>query len=184
MATEMETPRLLLRRWQQSDVDDFIKMNADPQVMRYFPAPYSSERTQQFYAAIQEEFAECGYGLYAVQEKSSGAFIGFTGFHRAAFNASFCPCVEIGWRLASAYWNRGYATEGAKACLAHGFTSLGFEKVYSFTALQNLPSQRVMQKLGMQFYENFEHPDLPDNHPLKPHVCYVARREDWHPPTP
>lgn len=176
MRIEIETPRLLLRRWRETDLNAFIRLNADPDVMRYFPEAYGEERTKQFYSMIQEEFLQCGYGLYAVEEKSSHCFIGFIGFHLARLATDFCPCVEIGWRLNKAYWNKGYATEGAKACLKHGFASLGFHKVYSFTAVKNIPSQRVMQKIGMRFYQHFEHPEIIEDHPLRPHVCYIIEK--------
>ena len=178
MLIDIETPRLLLRRWKESDIAVFTKMNLDAEVMRYFPAPYSEERTKQSYDAIQEEFAKYGYSLYAAEEKSSGNFIGFIGFHWARFDADFCPCIEIGWRLDKDYWHKGYATEGAKACLQHGFDHLGFDTIYSFTAVKNLPSEHVMQKIGMHFYQFFDHPQVPDDHPLKPHVCYVISKND------
>lgn len=149
-------------------------MNADSEVMRYFPEPYSRERTKLFFDSIQREFADCDYGLYAAEEKATGLFMGYIGFHRAEFAVDFCPCIEIGWRLDKAFWNKGYATEGAKSCLEYGFSSLGFDKVYSFTATVNLPSERVMQKIGMTLERYFDHPGVPENHPLRPHVLYVA----------
>lgn len=179
MIIDIETPRLLLRRWKAADFDKFVVMSADPQVMRYFPEPHQEEQTKRFYDLIQAEFSEYGYGLYAVEEKSSGRFIGFIGFHWARFDADFSPCIEIGWRLDKAHWHKGYATEGAKACLKHGFTNLGISKVYSFTTIENRPSQNVMKKIGMSFYRYFDNPDIPDNHPQKPHVCYVINKNDW-----
>jgi ribosomal-protein-alanine N-acetyltransferase len=179
MIVDIETPRLLLRRWKASDLNSLVELNANPEVMRYFPAPHPKERTKQFYDLIQEEFSEYGYGLYAVEEKSSGIFIGYTGFHWATFDTDFSPCIEIGWRLHNHYWNKGYATEGAKACLAHGFTNLGFNKVYSFTTISNVPSQNVMKKIGMRFFKYFDNPDIPDNHPQKPHVCYVIDKDNY-----
>jgi len=173
---DMETPRLLLRRWQEHDLAGFVQMNADPEVMRYFPAPYTEEGTRHFYDIIQQEFLDFGYGLYAAQEKCSGSFMGFIGFHWARFEADFCPCLEIGWRLDKRFWGKGYATEGAKACLEHGFENLGLEKVYSFTSVTNIPSQRVMQKIGMELAERFDHPRVAEGHPLRPHVCYLAEK--------
>ena len=178
MVIDIKTPRLLLRRWRETDLGAFTKMNADPEVMRHFPEAYSEERTKQFYNIIQKEFSEYGYGLYAVEEKSNSSFIGFIGFHWARFAADFCPCIEIGWRLDKDYWNKGYATEGAKACLEYGFAHLGFDSVYSFTSNKNIPSQRVMQKIGMRLYQHFEHPEIAENHPLRPHVCYVIDKSD------
>ncbi len=176
--TVIETQRLLLRRWRESDLEDFAAMNADPQVMRFFPEPYDRARTKELYDRIQEEFAQYGYSLYAAEEKDSGSFMGLIGFHWARFEANFCPCLEIGWRLARGFWNKGYATEGARACLEYGFSQLGFEVVNSFTAEINKPSQRVMQKIGMRYLQDFSHPDVPEGHPLKPHVRYVIEKND------
>lgn len=173
----LETPRLLLRRWLDSDLEPFSRLNADPDVMRYFPEPYSRERTKLLFVATQREFADYGYGLYATEEKASGRFVGYIGFHQAELAVDFCPCIEIGWRLDKAFWNKGYAAEGARACLEHGFSCLGFDKIYSFTAVLNLPSIRVMQKAGMNLARHFEHPGLPEGHPLRPHVLYAARPE-------
>ena len=169
----IETPRLLLRGWRESDLEPFAEMNADPQVMYYFPQPYSQKKTRHFFATIQQEFSDYGYGLYAVEEKATGLFMGYIGFHRAEFDVEFCPCIEIGWRLNKVSWNKGYATEGASACLEYGFNNLGFDKVYSFTAVVNLPSERVMQKIGMSLERHFEHPGVPENHPLRSHVLYA-----------
>lgn len=171
----VETPRLLLRHWQPSDYEPFVRMNADAAVMCYFPAPYSPEQSQHLFESIQQELADYGYGLYAAQEKTSGQFMGFIGFHQAMFGADFCPCIEIAWRLLPSFWNKGYATEGARACLDYGWQILGLSTVYSFTAAVNAPSERVMHKIGMCFERLFEHPSLPQGHPLRPHVLYVAR---------
>ena len=174
---DIETDRLLLRRWQETDIEPFIQMNKDPEVMRFFTDTLESGQTKQLYEDIVLEFLEYGYGLYAAEEKCSGRFIGLIGFHRADFEADFCPCIEIGWRLAKEYWGKGYATEGAKACLAHGFTRLGLDKIYSFTATANKPSQGVMKKIGMSLDQYFEHPKVPSGHPLRPHVCYFIENK-------
>lgn len=176
---EIETQRLLLRRWQKEDLDLFIQMNQDDEVMRYFPSKRTAAQTKEFYEKIIGEFSEYGYGLYAAEEKHSGEFIGFIGFHHAHMDVSFCPCLEIGWRLDKRYWGKGYATEGAKACLKHGFEKLDFDKIYSFTAILNKPSQRVMQKIRMKFEQYFEHPEIAESHPLRPHVCYSIDRNEY-----
>ena len=172
----IETQRLILRSWLESDLEPFIRMNSDSEVMRFFPNALAPAQTEQFYNDIVQEFSEYGYGLYATEEKDSGNFIGFIGFRRARFEADFCPCIEIGWRLDKKYWGKGYATEGAKACLAHGFVNLNFNKIYSFTSNSNHPSQRVMQKIGMQFEQYFDHPRVPHGNPLRPHICYCITK--------
>lgn len=119
------------------------------------------------------ELDEKGYGLYAVELKASGSLIGLLGFHWADFEADFTPCVEIGWRFVPEAWGRGYATEGAVAFLEHGFSRLGFERVYSFTACVNLPSQAVMRRAGMRKMAVFNHPGVAPDSELCPHVLYV-----------
>lgn len=176
---DIETERLLLRRWQEKDLETFIRMNQDDEVMRYFPNKRNASQTRELYEKIVQEFTEHGYGLYAAEEKDGGQFIGFIGFHHANMAADFCPCIEIGWRLDKQYWGKGYATEGAKACLKHGFGKLGFNKVYSFTSTLNIPSQRVMQKTGLKFEQYFEHPEVAENHPLRPHVCYSIDKNTY-----
>ncbi|RUS46182.1 GNAT family N-acetyltransferase [Cohnella sp. AR92] len=168
----IETPRLLLRDWTDADLSPFRRMNADEQVMRFFPNALSFSQTDTFYRSIRDEFDECGYGLYAAESKESREFIGFIGFHRASFEADFTPCIEIGWRLKHEAWGRGYATEGAEACLRHGLGELAFPEVYSFTAEINKPSSRVMEKIGMAFVKTFDHPRVEPDSPLRKHVLY------------
>ena len=113
-------------------------------------------------------------GVIFSEQKSDGAFVGFTGFHNFSFDVDFAPGIEIAWRLKQEYWNRGYATEAAKACLDYAKENLPFTTVWAFTALPNKPSQRVMQKIGMEFEKNFMHPSVTDGHPLKEHVLYKS----------
>lgn len=169
---EIETERLYLRRWKEADLEPFVRMNQDQGVMKYFPSTLSAEKTQWLFDLIQKEFSECGFSLYAVEEKSSESFIGFTGFHRATLDVEFCPCIEIGWRLDKPFWNKGYASEAAAACLKHGFNVLGFDEIYSYTAIENKASQRVMQKIGLSTERYFDHPEITEDNVLRPHVCY------------
>lgn len=172
----LETQRLILRDWTEQDLAEFRLMNKDSRVMRYFPKTLTHEETDSLYEKIQEEFRDYGFGLYAVETKEQHEFIGFIGFHRATFEAPFTPCVEIGWRLKYEAWGKGYATEGAKACLNHGFAKLGFDKVYSFTAKINHPSQNVMQKIGMTKVMDFWHPNVSAESPLSEHVLYYIEK--------
>lgn len=168
----LETKRLQLRDWKETDLDSFRRLNADNKVMTYFPKTLSFEETNAFYKSIISEMKECGFGLYAVEEKANKEFIGFIGFHKATFEADFTPCIEIGWRLKKEAWGKGYATEGAAACLEYGFTELGFSDVYSFTADVNQPSKNVMRKIGMDFIKTFDHPKVEEDSPLKKHVLF------------
>ncbi|MFF2090039.1 GNAT family N-acetyltransferase [Paenibacillus sp. NPDC058174] len=168
----IETSRLLLREWEETDLESFYQLNADETVMTFFPKTLSMEETNLFYQSIVSEFKQCGFGLYAVEVKENKEFIGFIGFHRAAFEADFTPCIEIGWRLKKEAWGKGYATEGAKACLQYGFDTLGFKDVYSFTADLNHPSKSVMTKIGMSFIKTFHHPKVEKSSPLSKHVLF------------
>lgn len=105
--------------------------------------------------------------------------IGLTGLHRAAFEASFTPCIEIGWRFVAEVWGQGYATEAARAVLHDAFGRLGLPRVYSFTAAVNLRSERVMRRLGMRNLGGFDHPALPVGHLLRRHVLYAAARDTF-----
>ncbi len=172
----IETPRLVLRDWEKSDLEAFRRLNADQKVMKYFPKTLTAQETDTFYEAINKEFQEYKFGLYAVEVKENKEFIGFIGFHRATFDADFTPCIEIGWRLKKEAWGKGYATEGAKACLEYGFKELGFEEIYSFTAKINIPSQNVMKKIGMGYVKDFNHPRLEKNSELYRHVLYSVKK--------
>lgn len=166
-----ETERLILRSWKPEDLPLFVAMNRDERVMRHFPGTLSESETVVFYDRILDEFGRNGWGLYAVEIKSTGEFIGYVGLHEIGFESDFTPGVEIGWRLASAYHCRGYATEAAKAVLALA-GNLGIGRLYSFTAKTNVPSERVMQKIGMTKIGEFAHPALTADSPLRHHVLY------------
>ncbi|RTL49336.1 MAG: GNAT family N-acetyltransferase [Sphingobacteriales bacterium] len=168
----LTTPRLLLRNWKNNDMEAFIEMNEDRDVMQYFPDILNAEQTKALYQRIQLHFQQNGFGLYAVQEKASGTFIGFSGLMVPSYKAYFTPCVEIGWRLRKQFWGKGYTTEATKLCLLEAFTKLQLKKVYAFTSIHNSASEKVMLKLGMQKEGIFRHPNLPLHHYLSEHVLY------------
>jgi RimJ/RimL family protein N-acetyltransferase len=176
--TPMRTERLLLRRWRPSDLAPFAALNADPRVMRFFPATLSRAESDAFAEQIEEHFAEHDFGLWAVEAPGLAPFIGFVGLSVPRFEASFTPCVEVGWRLAAEHWGRGYAPEAARAALAFGFDTLGLREILSFTTVVNQPSRRVMEKLGMTHdpSDDFDHPALPEGHNLRRHVLYRVAR--------
>jgi len=176
---DIRTDRLLLRSWKDSDLDYFIQMNKDSEVMKYFPNKLSAAKSREFIKKIKNHFSDHNFGLWAVELLKTGEFIGFIGFKKANFRAEFTPCIEIGWRLGSKYWKKGYATEGAAKCLEYGFESLNFKEVYSFTAKINKASIRVMQKIAMQKEKEFDHPALDNSSPLRRHVLYKITKGDW-----
>lgn len=177
---QIVTPRLLLRRWRDSDREPFAAMNADSQVMEHFPNSLTRAESDARIERIERHFAEHGFGLWAVEVREGAPFAGFIGLAAPAFQADFTPCIEIGWRLAAAHWGQGYATEGAKAALAFGFETLGLDEIVSFTVPENVRSRRVMEKIGMwhDAASDFAHPLLPPDHRLSRHVLYRIRRPD------
>ena len=179
LGLDIETPRLWLRRWRSQDLELFSALNADPQVMEHFPSTLSREETAVMVGRIENHFDNHGYGFWAVEVPYQAAFIGFIGLAVPASEASFTPCVEIGWRLARPWWGQGLATEGAQAALAYGFQHLALSEIVSFTVPGNTRSRRVMEKLGMRYSEDFEHPWIEPGHPLRRHVLYRLTRAEW-----
>jgi RimJ/RimL family protein N-acetyltransferase len=171
---ELRTDRLLLRRWTAADRAPFAALNADPLVVEHLAGALSREESDTLAARIASHFVDHGYGLWAVEIPDIAPFAGFIGLSVPGFRAHFTPCVEIGWRLAAEYWGRGYATEGARAALEFGFDSLQLDQIVSFTTVGNLRSRRVMERLGMTYEptDDFDHPALPEGHPLRRHVLY------------
>jgi RimJ/RimL family protein N-acetyltransferase len=179
--SELSTSRLRLRQWRASDLERFAALNADPLVMEFMPARLSSAESDALARRAEAEIARQGWGFWATEVRESGAFIGFVGLHTPSFEAPFTPCVEIGWRLERASWGSGFATEAARECLRFAFESLALEEVVSFTVPLNRRSRAVMERLGMchDVAGDFDHPRLPAGHPLRRHVLYRMRREDW-----
>lgn len=167
-----ETERLILRSWDVADRLPFAEMNRNDNVMKYFPALLSTEESNAFVERIIAEFEETGFGLYAVEIKNTGEFIGYVGFHRFNFDAFFSPDWEIGWRISDRFWHNGYATEAAMACINYARQKRLCDKLYSFTAVPNIPSENVMKRIGMTPEGLFLHPALPDGHWLKEHKLY------------
>jgi RimJ/RimL family protein N-acetyltransferase len=170
------TDRLLLRRWRQSDHVPFAAINADATAMRYMRSCLTHVESGRWIERIEAEFERDGFGLWALERVSDGSFIGFTGLNRYPFEASFAPAVEIGWRLAPSFWGHGYATEAAIAALELGFVKYRLPEIIAETAVTNLPSRNVMSRIGMRHdpISDFMHPNLPNDHPLGPHVLYRA----------
>ncbi len=174
----LTTERLLLRRWNPSDREPFARLNADPRVMEFMPSLLSRAQSDALILQMEANFDLRGFGLCAVELRADGSFIGFVGLDVPRFEAAFTPCVEIGWRLSADHWGCGYATEGARAMLSHGFETLKLEALVSFTVPANLRSRRVMEKIGMTHdpTEDFDHPRLAPGNPLRRHVLYRYKR--------
>jgi RimJ/RimL family protein N-acetyltransferase len=166
------TTRLLLRQWKQEDREPFARLNADPRVMEYFPSPLSCESSDALADQCETLIRERGWGVWALELKASGAFVGFVGLHVPSAELPFSPCVEIAWRLAHDYWRLGLATEAAKETIRVGFDLLKLPEIVSFTAVGNLRSRSVMERLDMQESGTFDHPQLPVNSSLRSHCLY------------
>ena len=172
---DLTTPRLVLRQWRQSDLAPFAAMNADADVMRYYPATWTREQSNAFAERVIRLIDERGWGFWAVEERASGQFIGFVGLHVPSNDLPFAPCVEVGWRLAKQAWGQGYATEAARAAIAFGFQQLHLAELVAFTAIANLKSRAVMERLGMRLDCEFDHPQVPVESWLHRHVLYRLR---------
>jgi RimJ/RimL family protein N-acetyltransferase len=172
--TSVRTARLVLRPWLEEDLPAFAALNADPGVMAHLPAVLSRVESDIFAERIHRHWRDAGFGLWAVELPGAAPFAGFIGLMKPSFDAHFTPCVEVGWRLAAEHWGKGYATEGARAALAHGFVTLGLARIVSMTVISNVRSWRVMERLGMKRdpADDFEHPRLPEGHRLRRHILY------------
>jgi RimJ/RimL family protein N-acetyltransferase len=167
-----------MRRWREEDREPFAALNADPVVMEYFPSTLTRQESDALIVRIEAQLDTLGYGLWALEVRDTGEFIGFTGLAVQTFPAHFTPAVEVGWRLRRSAWGDGYATEAALAALDYGFDIADLDEIVSMTATTNLRSQRVMQRIGMTRDpgDDFDHPNVPDGHRLKPHVLYRIGR--------
>jgi RimJ/RimL family protein N-acetyltransferase len=174
----IETPRLILRGWRADDLDPWVAMNADPEVMRFFPAIQTAEESQAMMARNQAHIDQHGFGLWAVERREDGAFLGFTGLAVLKDANPLFPGVEAGWRMATHAWGQGYASEAATAAIQDGFTRCGLARIVAFTAVPNLASQAVMRRIGMTRRKDldFDHPALPKGHVLERHVVWDISR--------
>jgi len=172
--TIIETERLYLRAWREEDVEPFYQMGRDPKVLEFLIAPLSMEAVRQFIVDKNKTFVEKKYTLWAVEEKTTGAMMGYIGLQECLTPLPFAPSIEIAWRLGFQYWGKGYATEGAAAVLDYGLKRLKIPEIVSYTAANNYRSQRVMEKIGMKqdLTGDFLHPKLPSDHRLAQHVLY------------
>ena len=175
----LETPRLLLRRWQIADQEPFATLNGDPETMKFFLQPLNRSESDSLIERYEKHFEEQGFGMWALQSKKTRDLIGATGLLRVTFAAHFTPTVNIGWRLARQHWGNGYATEAAVEALRFGFEKLNLPEIVAFTLPQNTSSRGVMERLGMTHNPNddFDHPKVPQWHPMVRHVLYRVKND-------
>lgn len=179
--TELRTKRLVLRRWRDSDLDPFAKLNADPRVHEFMTIHPNREQSASFIERMEESFDTKGYGLWALELAETGEFIGYNGLVDVTYDVHFAPSIEIGWRMAWEAWGKGYATEAARASATYAFSEVGLDEVVAFCAVINQRSRNVMRRLGMvrEVEDDFDYPLLPEGHPLKRMVLYRLRAENW-----
>jgi RimJ/RimL family protein N-acetyltransferase len=180
-APTLITPRLLLRHWKKEDLAVFAKMNVDPKVMQFFPSILNKRKSDDLAKKIQKELDEKKFGFWAIEVPNVAPFIGFAGLHIPEIKTDFTPCVEIGWRLDSNYWNKGYAIEAAKKVLEYGFLVLKLPEIVSFAPHIHERSRRIMEKLHMRYChdENFYHPKYSKESPLNPFVLYRITKKEY-----
>lgn len=168
--------RLGFRNWTKDDRIEFGQLNADPVVMEHFPHPLSQQETDEFIHRLQTHFKEHGYNYFATEILATGEFIGFIGLANQTYDTTFTPATDIGWRLKQTAWGKGYATEGAKRCLAYAFEELKLDRVISTCTIENTNSERVMQKIGMSRQGEFKHPRLLDFPEIEQCVWYQIEK--------
>lgn len=166
------TERLILRPWREADRDPFAAMNADPDVMEFYPAPLTRAESDALMDDLRLQAARRGFGVWAVQETATGELVGMMELWAPSWEAEFTPAVEIGWRFVRAAWGKGLALEAARSALAYAFEVLELPYILSWTVPANVRSWRLMERLGLVRQRTFEHPRLPVGHALREHVLY------------
>lgn len=174
--TTLTTERLIMRQWQATDFPAYAKINQNPEVMEFYPSMLTPEESHAQAEKFRLQIEQKGWGFWALSLKNDERFIGFVGLNDPTYDLPFSPCVEIGWRIDSAFWRKGYAYEAAQKSLQFGFEVLNLEEIVSFTSTTNLKSKSLMKKLAMtDTQQNFQHPLIADGHPLSEHVLYKIR---------
>ncbi len=176
----LETQRLRIRSWIESDRDLFREINGDPKVMEYFPFRRTHAEADALLDKINSSIRQTGLGFYALELKETSEPIGFCGLSHAAMPDIFPEeTIEIGWRLASRFWGNGYVTEAARKLLDFAFGEKAIPAVLAFAVSDNHRSTAVMKRIGMKYCPqmDFDHPRVPVTHPLlRRHVVYAAIR--------
>ncbi|GAA5197496.1 GNAT family N-acetyltransferase [Rugosimonospora acidiphila] len=173
----LETDRLILRPFRDDDLDPLAALNADPEVMRYIAdgSTRDREQTSAGLARMRQDWAERGYGAFAVEIRDTGEFTGWVTLAIPTFLPEVLPSVEIGWRLAREFWGRGIATEGARAVLRFGFVDRELDRIVSIRHVDNQASGRVMEKLGLRFDRETTVPSFRQ----QPAVVYALTRDEY-----
>ena len=181
MTATLQSPRLILRHWEDRDRAPYAELATDPVVMEFLSSSARPETPDQWIDRQRARFANDGFAYWAVEARDTGQFVGAVGLSRPNYDAHFTPAVGVGWRLRRQYWGLGYASEAAAAALRYGFEELRLEEIVAVTVPANIRSQQVMRRLGMTYSaaDDFDHPRLPKGDPLRRHVLFRLPRHDW-----
>ena len=174
----IQTERLILRRWRDADRESYLAMMLNPQVSDWLGGPFTKANVLSRIAKSEASLETYGYGRMAMERRSDGAFVGYCGLLPTSADLPFVDGFEAGWSVVHAAWGQGYAPEAARAVVGDAFTRLGLDRILAFMGEANLRSQAVARKLDMQRApdQDFDHPGLAVDHPLKRHVVYVATK--------
>ncbi|MCZ4064691.1 GNAT family N-acetyltransferase [Oxalobacter aliiformigenes] len=176
----LSTSRILLRPWKETDYSVFFEMSSDPLVSEYLPSFPDKSSCDAFINHLRGNFSEKGWGFWALEHRESGTFMGMAGIHEPGpeFGVGR-PCVEIGWRLARGFWGKGYAMEAAQEIVRFAFSELHLDELVSFTARDNVRSEKLMKRLGMIYEKDFDLLLFPPEHPHRRHLLYKLTRQQW-----
>jgi ribosomal-protein-alanine N-acetyltransferase len=177
----LRTPRLILREWRDEDLEPFVTLSMDPEVMQYLTRPRERAEVERWVEGVRTHFRHHGFGLWALEVPGITPIAGFTGLTIVPYEAHFTPAVEIAWRLARECWGNGYVTEAAAATLDFAFSDLHLEEIVANAAVANRASIRVMERMGMMRnpHDDFDHPLMPPGDPLRRQVLYRLTRNMW-----
>lgn len=168
----LQGPRLILRPWREEDLDPLFAINGDADSMRHFPATMTRAESDAWAERMQTHIEAHGWGFWVAEERGGAPFVGVVGLMNIPWSARFTPAVEVGWRIAPGQRRRGLAEEAARMALGFGFATLRLPEIVAFTAPGNEASWRLMERLGMRADGDFDHPRLPEGHPMRRHLLY------------
>lgn len=181
MIEPFETDRLIIRSWQKDDYAHFSRLNADPLIMEYMPRLLPPKDSDKLVKRFEAHMKKHGFGMYVLERKEDGAFVGTVGLSSVEIKVPFAPAVEIAWRLDYGFWRKGYASEAARAIIARGFEEHGLKEIVAFTVHDNARSTNLMEKLGMSRDKkgDFDYPGMRKDHPLGRFVLYRLKKKDY-----
>lgn len=173
-----KSERLGFRNWNSKDLDEFVKLNSDKEVMEYFPELLSKKKVVDLIEKLKHHFKKNGFTYYATEVLETKEFIGMIGLAHQKYKTIYTPAIDIGWRLKKSAWGNGYATEGAKRCLEYAFNELNIQKVIAVCTVHNKKSEKVMQKIGMVKKGSFMHPEVSMYPEYQHHFCYQIHKPE------